>query len=276
MNAADSVNTDIQNAAQTLGEVYEQLPHIIVQLLLAALAIVAGVLLLRFFRFIISRRIKRKRPVDARTVKQTETFRSLVNSMVSYLMYFFIALVVLKIFGIDLTSILAVAGIGSIAIGFGAQSLVKDVISGLFLWIEGNIAVGDVITAAGFNGRVEAISLRSTLLRGTDGTLYAIPNGDIRTVASKSRDYHIAQVNVTLAHGQDIPRAQAALTDECALLQQRLSLPQAPVVYGCIASDARCVTLRVECACGVDDYWAIEREIRMAMFDRLRREDLRA
>lgn len=270
-NPADGVKT----ATTVLSDLYHQLPGILTHLLLAGIAIVAGILLLKLLRRLITKYLRRKKATRGESVRQEETVRSLSISVVNYLMYFLIALVVLRIFGIDLTSILAVAGIGSIAIGFGAQTLIKDIISGMFLWFEGNLNVGDVVTLAGYTGTVESISLRTTALRGTDGRLYSIPNGDVRTVICRSRGQQVAQVNVTIAHGQDLYRAKEVIEDECRQLAERLSLDSVPVVYPAIANDARCVTMRVEYPCDVNRDWPLEREIRLSVYDRLRREDIK-
>lgn len=248
---------------------------ILTRLLTAGAAIIIGLLLLRLFRRLLNKHLRYRPGTTRRTMQQVETLRSLIGSVMSYLMYFFIALVVLRIFGVDLASLLAVAGIGSIALGFGAQSLVKDIISGMFLWMEGNITVGDIVTLANCTGKVEAMSLRTTTLRGTDGTLYAIPNGDIRTVACRSRGAIVAQVNITVAVGQDMMRAQQAITEECALLAARLGLAHTPTLYPAIAGDALRVTMRVECPCEPDECWALEREIRLSLYERLRKEEIK-
>ena len=138
-----------------------------------------------------------------------------------------------------------------------------------------NLNVGDVVTLAGYTGTVESISLRTTALRGTDGRLYSIPNGDVRTVICRSRGQQVAQVNVTIAHGQDLYRAKEVIEDECRQLAERLSLDSVPVVYPAIANDARCVTMRVEYPCDVNRDWPLEREIRLSVYDRLRREDIK-
>ena len=272
---APTLENELSQAAHKLESIYHQLPAILTRLFLAGLAIVAGMLLLRLIKHVVGKRIMRKKDLPPRMLKQRETLRSLLTSVLSYLMYFFIALVVLGIFGIDLTSILAVAGIGSIAIGFGAQTLVKDIISGMFLWIEGNVNVGDIVTIANQTGQVENITLRTTMLRGTDGSLYAVPNGDIRTVICRSHGAHVAQVNVTVAHGQDLLLAKEALENECALLQKDMNLEETPVVYCSIANDARCVTMRVEAKCDSDESWELERVIRTRMFERLRKEEIK-
>ena len=266
---------DVKAATSVFTDLYHQLPTIFMRLLLAGVAIVAGILILKLMRRLITKYLRRKKDTRGESVRQEETVRSLSVSVVNYLMYFLIAMIVLRIFGIDLTSILAVAGIGSIAIGFGAQTLIKDIISGMFLWFEGNLNVGDVVTLAGYTGTVESISLRTTALRGTDGRLYSIPIGDVRTVICRSRGQQVAQVNVTIAHGQDLYRAKEVIEDECRQLAERLSLDSVPVVYPAIANDARCVTMRVEYPCDVNRDWPLEREIRLSVYDRLRREDIK-
>lgn len=266
---------DVKAATSVFTDLYHQLPTIFMRLLLAGVAIVAGILILKLMRRLITKYLRRKKDTRGESVRQEETVRSLSVSVVNYLMYFLIAMIVLRIFGIDLTSILAVAGIGSIAIGFGAQTLIKDIISGMFLWFEGNLNVGDVVTLAGYTGTIESISLRTTALRGTDGRLYSIPNGDVRTVICRSRGQQVAQVNVTIAHGQDLYRAKEVIEDECRQLAERLSLDSVPVVYPAIANDARCVTMRVEYPCDVNRDWPLEREIRLSVYDRLRREDIK-
>ena len=270
-NLAHEVNHFFDVTTDLAKDLYQQTPVILMRLILAALTILIGIVVLRVLRKLINRKSKKNR-----AIRQAETVRSLSNSNISYLMYFFVALVVLRIFGIDLTSLLAVAGIGSIAIGFGAQTLVKDIISGLFLWMEGNLNVGDVVTVGGYNGRIESLSLRTTTLRGTDGSLYAVPNGDIRTVVSRSQGNQVAQVNVTVAHGQDLLHAQQIIEDECIQLKQRLALKTLPRLYPAIASDARCVTMRVEMPCEADEAWSLEREIRLSMFARLQKEGIKA
>ncbi len=256
--------------------IYHQLPTIVTRLMMAGLVILAGTIVLRILRKLLNIRLRKKNIQASHTVKQSETVRSLFSSIISYLMYFLIIMTVLRIFGVDISSLLAVAGIGSIAIGFGAQTLVKDIISGLFLWTEGNLNVGDIVTIAGYNGRVESLSLRTTTLRATDGSLYAVPNGDIRTVISRSRGQQVAQVNVTIAHGQDLFHAQEILEDECIRIKERLGLKHLPRLFPAIASDARCVTMRIEMPCEAEDAWVLEREIRMSMFERLRKEEIKA
>ena len=108
---------DVKAATSVFTDLYHQLPTIFMRLLLAGVAIIAGILILKLLRRLITKYLRRKKDTRGESVRQEETVRSLSVSVVNYLMYFLIAMIVLRIFGIDLTSILAVAGIGSIAIG---------------------------------------------------------------------------------------------------------------------------------------------------------------
>ena len=131
-------------AAKDLASTFrEQLPVLIFHLAMAVIVILAGFLIVRLGKVIISRLIRRKSKKKGIS-QRTDTIRSIVSSLFGYVMYFLIAAIVLAIFGVDLSSILAAAGVVGIAIGFGAQTLVKDIISGLFIWGEGNLAVGEI------------------------------------------------------------------------------------------------------------------------------------
>jgi small conductance mechanosensitive channel len=115
-----------------------------------------------------------------------------------FLIVFFTLMAVLKdAFNINIEPLLASAGIAGLAIGFGAQALVKDVINGFFILIEDQFQVGDVIRVAGVSGKVEEITMRRTLLRDADGTLHVVPNGAIQLVSNTTRDW--SQVNLTVA-----------------------------------------------------------------------------
>ena len=92
---------------------------------------------------------------------------------------------------------------------------------------------------------------------------------------SRSQGNQVAQVNVTIAHGQDLLRAQQVLEDECIQIKQRLALKTIPRLYPAIASDARCVTMRIEMPCEANEAWSLEREIRMSMFSRLQKEEIK-
>ena len=135
--------------------------------------------------------------------KRSETLHKLIRSAIRYTIYFIAFFQILSTLGINTTSIVASAGIASVAIGFGAQSLVKDIISGFFIILEGQFDVGDEVklyNQAAFiaGGRVMSLGLRSTKVRSGNGEIYFIPNGSINQVINYSLTYNLAEVKFSI------------------------------------------------------------------------------
>ena len=145
--------------------------------------------------------------------KRSETLHKLVKSAVRYTIYFIAFFQVLSILGVNTTSIVASAGIASVAIGFGAQSLVKDIISGFFIILEGQFDVGDnvkIYNQAAFiaGGYVMSLGLRSTKIRSKDGEVYFIPNGTINQVVNYSLMYNLALVELPIKIDESIEKVE--------------------------------------------------------------------
>lgn len=135
--------------------------------------------------------------------KRSETLHKLIRSAIRYTIYFIAFFQILSTLGINTTSIVASAGIASVAIGFGAQSLVKDIISGFFIILEGQFDVGDEVklyNQAAFiaGGSVMSLGLRSTKVRSGNGEIYFIPNGSINQVINYSLTYNLAEVKFSI------------------------------------------------------------------------------
>ena len=145
--------------------------------------------------------------------KRSETLHKLVKSAVRYTIYFIAFFQILAILGVNTTSIVASAGIASVAIGFGAQSLVKDIISGFFIILEGQFDVGDnvkIYNQAAFiaGGYVMSLGLRSTKIRSKDGEVYFIPNGTINQVVNYSLMYNLALVELPIKIEESIEKIE--------------------------------------------------------------------
>lgn len=138
------------------------------------------------------------------TQRKAQTLSAVLTSVWKYTVYFFSIMIILDRFGIDTKSILAVAGVGGVAIGFGAQNLVKDVITGFFILLEDQFGVGDLISVNNMTGTVEEIGLRVTKVRDFSGTLYFIPNSMIGVVSNHSRGVQKAIVDVNVAYEHNI------------------------------------------------------------------------
>jgi small conductance mechanosensitive channel len=149
----------------------------------------------------------------ARAAARTQTIGIVLRSLATATIYCFTAMLVLGEIGINLGPLIAGAGIVGVAIGFGAQSLVKDFLTGIFMLIEDQYGVGDVVDLGLATGTVEAVNLRSTRLRSSDGTVWHIPNGQIVRVGNKSQEWSRALLDVTVAYDTDIRRASDVIRE---------------------------------------------------------------
>ena len=183
-------------------------------------------------------------------------------------------MMVLSTVGIDLAPLLAGAGIAGIALGFGAQSLVKDCIAGLFMLLEDQYGIGDVIDLGEAIGVVEEISLRTTVLRSLDGTVWHVPNGVVQRVGNLSQLWSVAVLDVDVAYDSDVSVASELLrqaADEvCASDDYVDQIVEPPQVLGVEALAADGVTLRLTVKVKPGKQWALQRALRQrikAVFD---------
>ncbi len=198
--------------------------------------------------------------------ERTETIFRVVRSTGVVVILGTAVLMVLTELGVPITPVLASVGFVGLAFGLGAQTLVQDMISGLFILIENQYSVGDVIETSGASGSVEQMTLRSTMLRGLDGTLYVVPNGEIRIVSNKSRDWSRAVLDVGITYDDDIDAALQTLQDigskmaEDAVISPLLL--EQPVVTGIEGLDDWAVRLRIMVKTEPGQQWAVQRYLR--------------
>lgn len=145
--------------------------------------------------------------------QQLRTLASVIGSVGAVVIYFLAGMQLLPLFGIDARPILASAGIVGLAVGFGAQTLVKDVINGFFVLFENQYDIGDVIRVAGVSGTVEHMTLRHTLLRDANGTVHLIPNSEIKVVSNLTRDWSQVMLNVVTDYNEDSERIAKLLRE---------------------------------------------------------------
>jgi small conductance mechanosensitive channel len=150
-------------------------------------------------------------PVNLRSAARATTIAYVLRSVATTVIYGIAGLLVLGELGINLGPLLAGAGIAGVAIGFGAQSLVKDFLSGLFMLLEDQYGVGDVVDLGEADGVVEAVTLRSTRLRDVNGTVWHVPNGEVRRVGNKSQQWARALLDVPVSLETDIRNAEEVI-----------------------------------------------------------------
>lgn len=197
--------------------------------------------------------------------RKAQTLFSLLRSVIFYLLSFTVLIQVLKdVFGLETGTLLASAGVLGVALGFGSQSLVKDIIGGFFVIFEDQYAVGEYIRAAGFEGTVEEIGLRATRLRDWGGELHIIPNGSITAVTNFNRGKMRALVDMQISYDEDVDKAMSVMHTVCDDVAKDYEdkIVEPPTVQGIIQFGERYAVLRVVAYTKPNEQWGLERELR--------------
>jgi small conductance mechanosensitive channel len=148
--------------------------------------------------------------------KRAQTFARLLQRTLSVVVAVMAGLMILRELDIDITPVLTGAGIAGLAIGFGAQTLVRDVLSGFFMIFEDQVRVGDVVTVNGQGGLVEEVNLRTIVLRDEQGAVHIFPNGEVKTLSNMSKDFSYYVITVGVAYDDDVERATDAMAQAAA------------------------------------------------------------
>jgi small conductance mechanosensitive channel len=147
--------------------------------------------------------------------KRRDTLLSVFLGAIRILIIIVVVLMILDEVGVPITTVLAGFGIGGIAVGFGAQYLIRDLIAGIFILIENQYRVGDVVKVADIAGLVEDVSLRKTVLRDLDGIVHHIPNGEIKAASNFTKKFSRVNLNVSVAYGTDLDHAINVINRVC-------------------------------------------------------------
>ncbi|MCP4428158.1 MAG: mechanosensitive ion channel family protein [Chloroflexi bacterium] len=203
---------------------------------------------------------------DSELDRRTRTIFRVVHSTGVVVIVGTAVLMVLTEMGVSVTPVLASVGFVGLAFGLGAQTLVKDIISGLFILLENQYTVGDTVVISGIAGTVEMMTLRATVVRDVVGTLHNVPNGEIRVVANKSRDWSRAIVDVGITYDNDVDAALQTLQEIGAALAEdeaagAVALETA-VVTGVEGLDDWAVRLRIMVKTEPDAHWGVQRYLR--------------
>ncbi len=212
---------------------------------------------------------------DPRREGRARSISTVVASSVSVLVWVIAVILVIGQLGIDLAPLIAGAGIAGIALGFGAQSLVKDCLTGLFILIEDQYGIGDVVDLGEAVGVVERISLRTTVLRGQDGTVWHVPNGEVLRVGNRSQLWSVAVVDAVVGPDADLALARQVLQETaievCATDAYRDVVLEPPELLGVESVAAEGITLRLLVKTTPGAQFNVQRALREAIkqaFDR--------
>ena len=197
--------------------------------------------------------------------RKANTLAIILKSLCKYIFYFIALIPILEQFGIETKSILATAGVGGLAIGFGAQSLVKDVITGFFILFEDYFSVGDYIQTGEYEGVVEEIGIRSTRIRDFSGGLHIMPNGKIEIVTNRSRGDMRALVEVRINYEEDIDKALRVLEKIAQSMSNEETIVSGPKVLGVTSLTKEGITLSMMAMTKPMEQWQVERNLRKAI-----------
>lgn len=200
------------------------------------------------------------------SVARTKTLQALAISVFSYVLFFITLVIILGIFKFDATGLIAGAGIVGLAIGFGAQGFVSDIVTGFFILLEKQLDVGEYVSTAGYDGIVEEVGLRTTQIRSFDGTLHYIPNREIGSLSNHSRGNMRALVDIGISYHDNIDQAIAVLQEICdKVKQENDKIVEGPDVLGVQMIGQDDVTLRIIAKTESMEQWGVERQLRKAI-----------
>ena len=200
--------------------------------------------------------------------QRAATLGNLLQSIAEYVVWPILGIMILSEIGLDIGALLATAGVAGLAIGFGAQTLVKDVIGGIFLLFDDIIHVGDLVSIGNTIGTVEEIGVRLVKVRKFDGELVMIPAGEIRMFGNKSMGWARVVVPVGLSYGQDVDTILPIMQEvasEWAAEHEEILLEDSPTVQGLMDFGDSSVTARVVMQVKPGEQFAAERELRMRL-----------
>jgi len=216
----------------------------------------------------------------ARAEQRTATLATAAKRLVRLVVWVVAGLLILTEVGVNLAPLLAGSAVVGVALGLGAQSLVRDMLAGLFIIGEDQFGVGDVVDVGPATGTVEEVNLRSTRLRGADGTVWWVPNGQIQRVGNTTLGFSRAVVDVPIGWGVDLGRVGEAMKDEAERLAADTDwsgrVIDVPALWGAQAADATGPTMRVVVPTAPGEQFAVGRELRRRVLDRLNADGLRA
>ena len=233
-------------------------PHLAGRAFIAAAVLVATVVLARVARSAVHAGIRGRV-----TERRAATVEPIAQSFARGSIWSVGLVTALHQVGLNVTTVLAGAGVVGIAVGFGAQTLVRDIISGFFVIMDDIVETGDHITFNSVTGIAEEVGLRLTKIRSFDGRLWYVPNGELKIVGNFNRDWARAAVVVPLPHEQDVESAMAVL-DEVAQQwahEHPESVLEPPEAQAVLSLDASNVNLRLVVKVPAMQHWAIEREL---------------
>jgi small conductance mechanosensitive channel len=244
------------------------------------IAFIVAIFLMRFSSAVIKTAFelfeRRARAQDAAaTLRRYQTLSAIFRGPI---IFFIVLMVLLRRLDIDTNPILGTAGVIGLAVGFGAQSLIKDLFSGFLILLEDQYSVGDTVKIGDVAGTVEQLTLRITRIRGLDGSLTTIPNGSIAVVSNLSKDWSRVVLDVEISTTEDLDRAMAVLIETAKKMKEAMpsDILEEPLMLGVDKLSSTSVTLRLMIKTPPAKHFEIGRELRRRIKLAFEREGIKA
>jgi small-conductance mechanosensitive channel len=217
-------------------------------------------------------------PNDREQAQRILTITGVLSIVITIAVFVTVILTVMAIWGIPMSPLVAVGATVGVAIGFGAQDFIKDVIGGFFILIEDQYAVGDIVTVGGVSGTVEAITIRTTVLRDLDGNQHHVPNGEIRVASNLTSGFSRVVIDVPVSYDTDLDRALGVITDEAYRMAAEdgwsAAFLEDPANLGVNELDSSAVNIRILFTTVSEERWTVKREFLKRIKQRLDREGI--
>lgn len=254
----------------------EKLSNILSDIIIIILILIITKIAIKITKVLIDKFFDEKDKFKLRLEEsRVNTLKSILKSLVTYSIYFVAYSSIFEIIGIPVKALITAAGIGGLAIGFGAQNLVKDIITGFFILFEDQFGVGDYIEIDGKAGVVEEMALRITKIRDFSGDLHIIPNGVISKVTNRCRGNMRAKVDMSIAYEENIERAIEVLNKTSQQIKAETDdVIEGPIVLGVTEFGASDVVITIISKVKPMSQWAVERLMRKRFKEAFDRENI--
>lgn len=213
-----------------------------------------------------------------RQAQRTRAIGTMLGSVIDALVLIIATFMILQALNVNVVPALASAGIGGLAIGFGAQSLVKDIISGIFLMVEDQLGVGDVVDIGTLSGTVLALGLRTTRVQDVKGEIWYVRNGEIVTLGNRSQGWSSSVVMIPVNLTEEPRRVMTVLAEVCESLEADADwsekMLEPPTVLGLMSFEGAQANYGVSLKCPANEQWALERELRARVMTAFQQADI--
>lgn len=266
-----------------LNTLYDVLMYVLPKVAVSLTIVVITFIILRVLRVTVRRMLtgflERREDSPRDVAQRAQTLASVIESGIRFIVVLLAVLTVLTNLGLDIAPLIASAGIAGLAIGLGAQNLIRDMINGFVILLESQYAVGDVVVIGTVSGTVEDLNLRRTLLRADNGAAIVIPNSLVTIVQNQSKDWSRAILDVNIAPDVDDDKMMAVLRDEMSKVQEDdylgPKITARPTIIGLTNVSSTQLTYRVTVRTQPLEQWDVERELRRRLYNRLLREGIK-